>query len=268
MKHFCLKMTLIATLSGAGNVHAQFSSGVVYDPTQSAHAIEQISQGQQIFTNSVKLADNAIATYNLAHQMAIAPQSLYQPYLSPWTYWAALNQAANTYGNSQRWTSAASNGSGAQFAYQQATIPQAGVIPQYGSLTPSGQAQIAAQGATSDLNDSVTASNIQTLGTIRNNSEQRQNEITNLQNATQSSDPAQHTELGTLQRINQALVLLLQQQQEANQINQASALQQIVAQKQQQDALKAGFQDASNYAQQYQSSVGSAYNGAAQALTY
>jgi len=47
-------------------------------------------------TNSVKLADNAIATYNLAHEMSLSPQSLYQPFLSPSTYWMELNEAANT----------------------------------------------------------------------------------------------------------------------------------------------------------------------------
>jgi len=107
----------------------QFGSGIVYDPTQSAHAIEQISQGQQIFSNSVKLADNAIATYNLVHQLSIAPQSLYQPYLSPSTYWRALNQAANTYGNSQQWMTSANTGVGAQVAYQQATIPRSVMLP-------------------------------------------------------------------------------------------------------------------------------------------
>ncbi len=85
---------------GCAAAYAQFGSGVVYDPTQSAHAIEQIEQGQNIFTNCVKLADNAIATYNLIHQLSLALQSLYQPYLSPSTYWSGLNQAANTSGNS------------------------------------------------------------------------------------------------------------------------------------------------------------------------
>ena len=56
---------LTTSLSLVAPAHAQlFGSGIVYDPTQSAHAIEQISQGEKIFTNSVKLADNAIATYN------------------------------------------------------------------------------------------------------------------------------------------------------------------------------------------------------------
>src|SRR5579863_1678377 len=97
-------LAFFAATVGVLPASAQFGSGIVYDPTQSAHAIQQISQGQQIFTNSVRLADNAIATYNLAHEMSLAPQALYQPFLSPSTYWMALNQAANTYGNSRQWT--------------------------------------------------------------------------------------------------------------------------------------------------------------------
>lgn len=247
---------------------AQFGSGIVYDPTQSAHAIEQISQGQQVFTNTVKLADNAIATYNLAHQMALAPQTLYQPFLSPSTYWMALNRTANTYGNSQQWTNSVNTGVGASVAYQQASIPRTGQISGYGNLSTSAQQQIAAQGATADLNDSVTASNIQTLGTIRANSEQRQADINALISASQSADPTQHTEMATLQRINKALILLIQEQQESNQISQANTLQQIVAQKQQQDALKAGFQDTASYTNTYQTHVAPAYSGGAQALTY
>jgi hypothetical protein len=141
-------------------------------------------------------------------------------------------------------------------------------LPQYGSLSTSAQQQIAAQGATSDLNDSVTASNLQTLGTIRSNAQQREADIEALEAASHTIDPAQQTDMATMQRMNQALLLQLRTQQEANQINQAQALQQIVAQKQQQDALKAGFQDASDFSSSYQTHVAPAYNGAAQALTY
>ncbi len=35
----------IAFLADVSAAHAQFGSGIVYDPTQSAHAIQQISQG-------------------------------------------------------------------------------------------------------------------------------------------------------------------------------------------------------------------------------
>src|ERR1700748_1016554 len=167
---------------------AQFGSGIVYDPTQAAHAVQQIEQGQNILTNSVKLADNAIATYNVVHQMSLAPQSLYQPYLSPSSYWMMLNRAANTYGNSQPWMTTANNGSNANYSYQQASVPRTGQLSGYGNLSLSAQQQIAAQGATADLNDSVSSSNLQTLGTIRANSQQRQAAITALQSQTQSSD--------------------------------------------------------------------------------
>jgi hypothetical protein len=242
---------ILAATVGVFPAHAQFGSGVVYDPTQSAHAIEQISQGQQIFTNSVRLADNAIATYNLAHEMTLAPQSLYQPFLSPSTYWMALNQAANTYGNSRQWTTSVNTGVGVNIGYQQATIPRTGQINGYGNLSTLGQQQIGAQGATVDLSDSVTTSNMQTLGMIRVNSEQRQADINALITASQSSDPTQHTEMAALQRINKALILLIQEQQEANQISQAAALQQIVGQKVQQDNLKSLFITANGYQQNF-----------------
>ena len=100
MKSLLLTTAALALFTGGTSAQAQFG-GVVFDPTQSAHAIEQIAQGQQIFTNTVTLANNAIAAYNLAYQMSLAPQSLYEPYLSPSTYWMLLDQAANTYGNSQ-----------------------------------------------------------------------------------------------------------------------------------------------------------------------
>jgi streptomycin 6-kinase len=108
---------------------------------------------------------------------------------------------------------------------------------------------------------------MQTLGMIRSNSEQRQADIAALENATHSPDPAQHTELATLQRVNQALVLQLKAQQEANQISQAYALQLIVAQKQQQDTLKTTFQRANQFQSGY-TAVSPSYAGAAAAMRY
>jgi hypothetical protein len=268
MKQLFLKFVSIIALSGVSFVaHAQFGSGVVYDPTQSAHALQQIEQGQNIFTNSVKLADNAISTYNLAHQMAMSPQSLYQPFMSYSSVWMMVNQTANTYGNSQQWTNSANTGVNASYGYQQASVPRTAQLNGYGKLSTSGQQQISAQGATADLSDSVTTSNIQTLGTIRTNSQQRQADINALAAATNSIDPAQQTELATLQRINRALILQLVAQQEANQISQAYALQQIVAQKQQQDALKTSFQQANQFQTGY-NAVAPSYAGAAAAMRY
>jgi len=269
MKRFLLASATLALIAGSPAARAQlFGSGIVFDPTQSAHAIEQISQGEQIFTNTVKIADNAIAAYNLAYQMSMAPQMLYQPYISPSTYWMALNQAANTYGNSQLVMDSANTGANAAGAYQFASVPRTGIVPEYSSLSVSGQQQIAAQGATTDLNDSIAASNLQTLGTMRANEIQREQDIQTLESATHSLDPTQQTDMATLQRINQALVLQLRQEQEMNQLLQAVALQQMVTQKQQQDAQKTAFQDAADYGSNFQTQIAPAYAGAAQALTY
>src|SRR6202050_805732 len=282
-----LSIGLAAALQPAA--HAQFGSGIVYDPTQSVHAItqieheeqsisnqfQQIEQGQQIFTNTVKIATTALQAYNVAkqqynlvHQMIRAPRMLYSRFLSPTSDLLLLQQISNTYGNSMGWLNSANTGKAAASSYQQVSVPTtANVIPGYSTASVAGQLQIAAQGATVDINDSVMINNLQALGTIRANQTSRQTDIANLEAATQTQDASQQTTMATLQRINQALLLQLRTQQDANQINANLSLQQIVAQKQQQDALKAGFQDAGNYSTTYQTQIAPAYSGTAQALT-
>jgi hypothetical protein len=107
----------------------------------------------------------------------------------------------------------------------------------------------------------IMQANLQTLGTMRTNSQQRAADIQKLESQTYSSDPNQQTYMATFQRINQAVLMQLHSQQEANEIAQAAALQQIITQKQQQDALNAAFQDAATYQQQYSSTVGQLTSG-------
>ena len=161
-----------------------------------------------------------------------------------------LNQAANTYGNSQPVMDTANTGSNAQYSYQFASVPRTGIVPGYPTLSTSGQQQIAAQGATTDLSDAIIESNLQTLGSMRSNEIQREQDIENLESASHSVDPAEQTDMATMQRINRAMLLQLRQQQEADQLSQANTLQQIVSQKQQQDAMKAGFSGCGRLQQQ------------------
>jgi hypothetical protein len=288
------KMTLIPLAIGLAvalqpAAHAQFGSGIVLDPTQSAHAIvqigneeksianeaEQIAQGQQIFTNTVKIATTALQAYNVAkqqydlvHQMMIAPNMLYQRFLSPQSDLMLMQQVSNTYGNSMGWLNASNTGKGAVAAYQQVSVPHtANVVPGYSTSSFAGQQQIAAQGATIDIGDSVMSTNLQALGTIRANQVARQTDIANLETATQSQDASQQTIMATLQRINVALLLELRNQQDANQINANLALQQMVAQKQQQDAMKSAFRDSSGYESYYNANVTTTSGGAANLLT-
>jgi len=231
-----------------------FGSGIVFDPTQSGHAIQQITQGNQLYTTTVSTTRNVIAAYNLAQRMASLPQALYSSYSNLGRQqWIILTRPANTYGNSLPWINAAATGYGASTANQTSSLPHTAQIKDYSSLSPEGQQVISAQGATVDLSDAVNVSNLQTVGTIRANSAQREADISQLEAATHSSDPAQHTEMATLQRINQALLIELRSQQETNQILQGQALQQIVGQKIQQDNLKALFQTGNSYRQNFES---------------
>ena len=282
-----LSIGLAAALQPAA--HAQFGSGVVFDPTQAGHAVtqikneeasianevHQIEQGQQIFTNTVKIATTALQAYNvakqqyaLAHQMVLAPRMLYARFLSPTADLLLLQQISNTYGNSLGWLNSANTGKGGPAAYQQVSVPSTTkVIPGYNTASTAGQLQIAAQGATVDINDSIMTNNLQALGTIRASQTARQTDIANLEAATQTQDVSQQTVMAELQRINQALLLQLRTQQDANQINANLALQQIVAQKQQQDAMKSAFRDSAGYESYYNANITVTSGGSANLLT-
>jgi len=246
---------LIPSLLGL-TAHGQFGSGIVLDPTQSAHAIQQIKQASTLYTTTVQTTQNVIAAYNLARHMASLPQFYISAYSNLGRQlWTPYTVPANTYGNSVQWMVAAATGYGAQNAYQSASLPRIPQISGYGSLSPSGQQAIAAQGATADLSDAVNASTLQSIGNIRTAAVQRENDITNLEAATHSADPSNETEMAALQRLNQAMLIQLRTQQEQNQILSAQALQQMVEQKQQQDGLKMLFQAADGYEQNYNSAV-------------
>lgn len=289
MKRVALVPALACLLTATA--HAQlFGSGIVFDPTQSGHAIaqienelkslenqaRQIENGQQMFTTTLKIAATAAQTYNtveqqynLYRQMMLAPEMLYSRFLSATTDLRMLDEISNTYGNSSGWISSANTGNGASVGYSQASVPRtSAVIPGYGSTTLSGQQQIAAQGATVDLGDSVLSNNLAVLGTIRANQAARQADIAKFEAASHSQDAGEQTVMAELERINQVLLLEVRSMQDANQIHANLALQQIIAEKQQQDALKAGFQDAASFVNTYQSQVAPAYSGGAQALAY
>jgi hypothetical protein len=268
MKGFILTV-LLATTALAGPAHAQFGGGVVLDPTQSAHAAQQLIQGSQLYTTTIKTTQNVMETYNLAQRMATVPSSYYTAFSNmAQQTWTPVAHPANTYGNSLPWTNAATTGNGAAAANQNASIQRTGQISGYGSLSAQGQQAIAAQGATIDLGDAVNATSLQTIGTVRANAPQREADIRTLETASHSTDPTQQTELATLQRINQAMLLQLRTQQEASQMTQAQSLQQMVQQKQQQDALKMSMQAADGYESNYATHVSTDSTGLSKAFSY
>jgi hypothetical protein len=220
--------------------HAQFGSGIVYDPTQSAHAIEQIEQesqslqtAEQIYTSTYKTMNQVIAAYNLAYQMSRMPQNLAARYRSDFSMWTNLSSASvpDTYGNTTAWINALDlgNPTRASSAYSDAVI-QVQNYPS-GSLSTQDantQATIKSQYATSELGQATVTNSLSTLGTIRSDSQTFQQKLANLESDTYSTDPSQQTEVGVLAKINAATMLQIHSQQDANQILAASAAQQTL----------------------------------------
>ncbi len=253
MRKFIIVHLSAAVLAFSTVVHAQFG-GIVFDPTQAYHALEQIAQAEELYTTTAQTTENVISAYNLAKRMASSPTSLYTSFGSELRLWVPMIAGNNTYGNTSEWINAINSNAGqATSAIQSASIPRVAQVTGYQDLDPKGQRAIAAQTATVDLGDSVSATNLQAIGSIRSSQAIRQAEISNLEKASHSLDPSQQTEMATLQRINQALLLLLRIQQDQSELSQGQTLQQIVLQKKQQDELKVLLQAADGYEANYNS---------------
>src|ERR1700678_3063347 len=150
--------------------HAQFGSGIVFDPTQSAHALQQIEQGSEIYTTAVDTRNQIVTMYNLAHQMAQMPQNLEARYKADGSQWTSLQAPANTYGNTASLVNALNYGAlvNAQQGYSSAYVQaQSYPLGNYGSLDSRTQATVANQYATSELAQTTTTNTFATLGTIR-----------------------------------------------------------------------------------------------------
>lgn len=267
MKRLALSAAL--AVAAIASAHAQFGWSVTFDPTQATHALSQIAQAEKTYTTTVQTTENVINAYNLAKHMASSPSSLYTSYGSGLPSWVPMLPSQDTYGNTGVYLSSVNKYTGqASSAIQNASVARVAQLTGYEKLTANSQKAVAAQAATLDLGDSVAATNLQAVGTIRNNQTARQTEIANLEAASHSLDPNQQTEMAALQRINQALLLLLRTQQDQSQLSQGQTLQQMVQQKQQQDELKMLFQAAQGYEANFNSNFSTSATSMNKAFHY
>jgi hypothetical protein len=226
-------------LALAPMAHAQFGSGIVFDPTQSVHALQQIEQASQMYTTAVATRNQIVTMYNLAYQMAQLPQDLEARYRANWSQWTSLSAPPNTYGNTAALVNALNYGAltTAQQGYSSAYV-QAESYPSgnYSSLDSRTQATVANQYATSELAQTTTTNTLATLGTIRTDEQQFATKLSNLDADTFSTDSSEQTQAALLGKINSATLLQIHSQQDTNQLLMASIQQQLAAQKQQIDA--------------------------------
>ncbi len=255
--------------------HAQFGSGIVYDPTQGAHAIQQIQQGEsqlqkwatelnnwqqhllkeaQIYTTAVQTRNQIVTMYNLAYQMSTLPQNLAARYRADWAQWSRLSAPPNVYGNTSPLVTALNFGGlpQAQQGYTTAFVqPQSYPSGAYSSLDSRTQATVANQYATSELAQSATTTTLASLGTIRSDSQAFASKLANLESDTFSTDPSQQTSNALLGKINSATLLQIHSQQDTNQLLMAALQQQLIAQKQQIDAQNRAINNAIYFQQNF-----------------
>jgi hypothetical protein len=233
---------------------AQFGSGIVYDPTQSAHAVQQIEQASQLYTTAVATRNQIVTMYNLAYQMSQMPQNLEARYKADWSQWTSLQSTPNTYGNTSALVNALNYGAltQAQQGYNSAYVqPQSYPSGNYSSLDARTQATVANQYATSELAQTTTTNTLATLGTIRSDSQSFTSKLANLESDTFSTEPNQQTENALLGKINSATLLQIHSQQDTNQLLAASIQQQLIAQKQQIDAQNRAINNAIYFQQNF-----------------
>lgn len=250
--------------------HAQiFGSGIVYDPTQSAHAIHQIEQASRLYTTAVATRNHIITLYNLAYQMSQMPQNLAARYRAEWAQWTSLQPALNAYGNTSPFVDALNYGSfsQAQQGYNRAYV-QAQSYPSenYSSLDARTQAMVANQYATSEIAQSATTHALAILGTIRADSQAFAQKLENLASDTFSTDPTQQTGNALLGKISSATLLQIHSQQNTNQLLAASVQQQLLAQKQQIDAQNRTINSAIYFQQNFSNVMQQTTGGMTQAI--
>jgi hypothetical protein len=291
MKAVRLLIPVFALMTAlAPAAYAQFGSGIVYDPTQSAHAVQEIQQGEQqlqkwatelnnwqqhllkeaqIFTTAEQTRTQIVTMYNLAYQMATMPQNLEARYKADWSQWQSLAAPPNSYGNTSPLVNALNFGGlpQAQQGYNSAYVqPQSYPSGTYSSLDSRTQSTVANQYATSELAQSTTTSTLSTLGTIRTDAQAFATKLANLESDTFSNDPSQQTQNALLGKINSATLLQIHSQQDTNQLLMASIQQQLLAQKQQIDTQNRAINDAIYFQQNFSNTMQNVSTGVSTSL--
>jgi hypothetical protein len=281
----------LLVMLGAQAAHAQFGSGIVYDPTQSAHAIQQLSQGEQelqhwatelqnweqhlqkeeqIYTTAYQTMNQVIAAYNLAYQMSRMPQNLEARYKSDFSKWTTVSNpslaGSNTSGITSAWLNALDlgNPTRAASAYSGAVIQvKSGSLSSQDSTT---QATIQNQYASSEIGQSNVTNLLSTLGTIRSDSQTFQQKLANLESDTYSTDSSLQTEVGVLAKINAATMLQIHSQQDTNQILAAAAAQQALDAKEKLDERNRLINQAIDFQQNFSTTMQNVTGGVSDSI--
>lgn len=220
-----------------GTASAQFGLGIVYDPTNYANAVLRYSQLVQQLAQLRQTYAQIVLRYDLALRMAQNLQNMPARYRAQFSNWRNV-VAPDTYGNTGTWVSGMNTGATGTVnaGYQQATVP----LLQYSSqelsgMTPDELDRVKSQYASVELADGANVTSMATIGAIRDDAQNIENQINNLEQDSLSSDPNLNTEISVLNKINATNVLTLRTLQDSNKLLLSLLEQNVIAAKQQRE---------------------------------
>ena len=234
MKRKILIVLVVLALS-IGTASAQFGFGIVYDPTNYQNALLRYFQLQQQLLQLRNSYAQLVTQYNLALQMSRNLQNMPARYRAQFSQWRDT-AAQDTYGNTTAWVNGINTGS-INAGYQQATTGLLQYSPtELSGMTPDELQRVKSQYASVELADGANTTAMATIGSIRGDSQNIQNQINNLEQDSLSSTPNLNTEVAVLNKINASGVLTLRSLQDSNKLLASLLEEQTILAKQQREA--------------------------------
>jgi hypothetical protein len=225
---------LLAMGLAAGTASAQFG-GVVYDPTNYHNALLRYYQLQQHLVQLQKTYAQIVSQYNLAMAMAKHVHNMPARYRATFSQWRNAT-ALNTYGNTNGWIAGINTGN-VNGGYQLSTTQLLQYNPNHLSgMDSDEQSRVKSQYASVELSDGANLEAMAAIGAIRENSQNVEAQIANLERDSFSDDPDLNSEVSVLNKINAASVLTLRSVQDSNKLLTSLLEQQVILAKQQRES--------------------------------
>lgn len=186
-------------------VSAQFFS-VVYDPTNYANAVLRYGQLQaqlsQLISTYAQIRTQYLLLLTQSQRLPYAMTARYQSLRTPWRPMVA----ASVYGTTAPWIAAANTGLNSAAAVARATE----ALTPYGAgltgLSAGELARVQARYDRTQLTDGAITTGLEAIGRLRQNQASVETTLQNLEVDAYSSDPALHTQVAVLNKINASSV--------------------------------------------------------------
>jgi hypothetical protein len=199
---------------------------LVYDPTQAAHVITEI-------TRIVQLYNMATQTYN-----QIAYSAGWTPVKTPWLGVATpivLSTTQTVFGETAAWNPAVTTGVGIPPAWSEATY---GINPPpFYAGWPIGASSISANIASINVADGMSQAAMQTISNSRSNQPMNDLALSHLETSAQDTTLNTNSEVEQLNQISGSNVLANRQAEDANALLTTIAEQQLLMNKTTRDTL-------------------------------